>query len=93
MIDVEVYIIFLAACFFTLLYLLSGKEWLGVFGAGSWLVLSFLWIFLSAEAPSYSTYSISIFFSGLGTFMFAHVIVNLLNLTKNNPRRLEGDID
>lgn len=92
MIDVEAYILFLFACFFTVLYLTSGKEWLGVFGSGAWMILGFLWIFLAAAAPSYSTYAIALFFNALGIFMIAHVIVNLLNFTRNR-RKLEGDID
>lgn len=88
MIDVEAYIVFLAACFFTLLYLLlrlNGKSanWLGIFGGTSWITLGFLWILLVAEAPTYSAYSVALLFNGFGIFMIVYVVIDLLNITKD----------
>jgi apolipoprotein N-acyltransferase len=99
MIDVEAYIVFLAACFFTLIYVLtkfSGKpaNWIGIFGGISWFTLGFLWLFLAFEPPSYSSYSVALLFNGFGIAMIVYIVLDLFQpLTEKNRRRLEDDTD
>ena len=100
MIDVEAYIVFLAACFFTLIYVVTKlgsdkpQNWIGMFGGISWFTLGFLWLFLAAEPSSYSTYSIALLFNGFGIAMIVYIVIDLFKpLSDKERRRLEDDRD
>lgn len=97
-IDVQVYIVFLAACFFTVLYLFfklnkKSANWLGIFAAVSWITLGFLWIFLAAESSPYTTYSVSLLFNGFGIFMIVYVVIDLLQIGRNQRELGEAETE
>jgi len=95
MIEVESYIVFLTAVFFTFLYFASrmdnpyegGYVPYGIFAAASWLILSLLWIFLVATpsfsgATAYGTYAVAMLFGGFGLLIITLIFVDLLNVGK-----------
>lgn len=101
MIDVEAYIVFLAACFFTLLWFMTKvnekpNNVMGAFSGISWITLGFLWIFLAYEPAasgiSYGTYAIALLFNGVGIMMIVMVIIDLLSM-RSLGRKLTGDED
>lgn len=97
MIDVQSYIIFLCAAFFTALYLNARRskeyeleDFLGLVASVSWIVLGFLWLFLASETSGYGTYTIGLLFNGIGIMMIVLLIIERVRM-KSLGRRLEGD--
>lgn len=87
MIDVEAYITFLAAAFFTLLFFVSQKTrqgdsdlapvLLGALTSGCWLALSLLWIPLVAASPTYQTYSVALLWGGFFVIFAVATIMDI----------------
>jgi Ni,Fe-hydrogenase I cytochrome b subunit len=101
-IDVEAYIVFLAACFFMILWFLSkankkSNAFMGIFSAVSWITLGFLWLFLayepSASGTSYSTYAVAFLFNGVGIMMIVLVVIDLFNIGGKSKRELSEDVE
>jgi len=97
MIDVQSYIIFLCAAFFTALWLNAKRseefeleDFLGLIASACWIILGFLWLFLASEASGYGTYTIGLLFNGIGIMMIVLIIIERLKM-KSLGRHLEGD--
>jgi hypothetical protein len=77
MIDVEAYILFLTCVVFTVLWALRDFKSVlfGIFSAVSWLVMGMMWIFLVSEAPTYSTFSVALLYTGFGIVIIVVLIV------------------
>lgn len=97
MIDVQSYIIFLCAAFFTALYLNARRskefeleDFLGLVASACWMILGFLWLFLASEQSGYGTYAIGLLFNGIGIMMIILIIIERLRM-KSLGRHLDGD--
>jgi len=94
MIDVESYILFLTAAFFTIIYLNARRTEetystaMGAVSSAVWIVLGFMWLFLAHESPSYQTYAVGLLFNGIGILFIVLVILDLIEM-KHIRRYLE----
>lgn len=94
MIDVEISVMLVVSIFFTLLYALPERRSkisiAGIIAFVSWWIVGFLWLFLAHEPVpqgsglSYGTYSISLFFFGIGLILLIYQILDLLNIGKHH---------
>jgi len=93
LINVEVPIMVAVAMFFTVLYAVAPRvskiSISGIIAFVSWWIVGFLWLFLVAEpVPQgsgnvYATYSISLFFFGIGLLLLIIQLIDLLNIGKH----------
>lgn len=83
-IELEAFLVFFSAIFFTLIYLGKREPLWGVITYGCWQVTAFMWINI---VPIESTYSVALFFQGIAIMFLLMTVLQWLNAFKN--RNLE----
>lgn len=84
MIELELFVVFFASIFFTLLYVGRRELLWGAITFGCWQVVGFLWTRID---PMSSTYSVAILFHSIGILFGLMVVLQWLSAFKN--RNLE----
>jgi hypothetical protein len=90
MIDVEAYIVFLTAIFFTMLALAKRGVTLYAFAYASWQTLAVLWLFLVNAPVSYGGYMVALLFQGFSIVFLVATIMEIFEWIK--VRRLGDDL-
>jgi len=107
MIDVEVFIIFFVAVFFTFLYFATKDDRntsygvivaFGSMAAASWMILSFLWLFLvntpvMIGGSIYGTYAVAMLFSGFALLIVTFIILDEFHLARRVKMKEIGDYE
>lgn len=81
MIELELTLVFLASCFFSILYVVirEGQQqlpvlWFGIIAYAGWQAVALMWIFIT---PMESAYAVAIFFQVIAFMFLLHVMVSL----------------
>lgn len=90
MIELEIFIVFYTACFFTALYVILQDLVFGVITWSCWFVLGLMWIFIN---PMSTGYTIAFLFQAIGLMFLLSVIVRILRSFDFLQKPEESDLD
>lgn len=90
MIELEIFIVFFAALFFTLLYVIAQEIVFGILTWACWFALGMMWMFIS---PMSTGYTIALLFQAIGFLFLLSTVVKILKALDFWQPREESDLD